>query len=332
MGGRSISKKMYEQGDFKIKPLAFESLGVRGMSTFVETGDIKIIIDPGSALGPRFSLEPHEREYEALFETREEILLESEKVDYLSISHYHFDHFLPNFENWKFIWSSPEMARKLYEDKTIFAKDISENINASQRKRGYMFRKKNLDIAEELIPADDYEHEKGDTKIRFSPPLFHGSKGTKLGYSLATTIETPELNFVHAPDVQGPMYDESLEYLLNQDPDIMIVGGPPTYIGFKLEDGALENSKKNLKKLAEEVPKLIIDHHLLRELQYEDFLKPIKRRAERRGNEVITASELVDKEPNLLEARRKELHEEEPVDDEWYERLKKRENSEGSEN
>ncbi|KXB04730.1 hypothetical protein AKJ49_01765, partial [candidate division MSBL1 archaeon SCGC-AAA382A03] len=259
----------------KIRPLAFESLGVRGMATYLETEDTKLIIDPGSALGPRFNLQPHEREYVALFKSRDEILSASEKAEILTISHYHFDHFIPNFQNWKYIWSSPEMAEKLYKNKLILAKDISENINASQRKRGYMFRKKNLDHAKEIRVADNYELRIGSTTLRFSKPFFHGPEGTKLGYSLILTVETPNSVFVHAPDVQGPMYKESLDYLLSQEPDFMIVGGPPIYISFKLDEKNLKNAKNNLKKLAKKIPKLVIDHHLLRTTEYEEFLEPI---------------------------------------------------------
>ncbi len=325
-----MKTKSFVKNSVKIRPLAFESLGVRGMSTYLETDDLKMIIDPGSALGPRFSLQPHEREYEALFNSRENILSASKKVDLLSISHYHFDHFVPNFENWKYIWSSPEMAEELYTDKLIFAKDISENINASQRKRGYMFRKKNLEIAKEIRPADNSEFEKGNTTLRFSKPVYHGAKGTKLGYSLILTVETPNFNLVHAPDVQGPMDDSSLDYLLSQKPDLLIIGGPPTYISFKLEESDLDNSEKNLKALAEKVPKLVVDHHLLRTTKYTEFLQPIVEVAEKSGNEVLTASELIGEEPNLLEARRKQLHEEEPVDEEWYERLRKEKKTEDS--
>ncbi|KXB06492.1 hypothetical protein AKJ52_02175 [candidate division MSBL1 archaeon SCGC-AAA382C18] len=313
----------------EIRPLAFESLGVRGMATYLETEDISMIADPGSALGPRFSLPPHIKEYTKLYETREGILTAAKNVDLLSISHYHFDHFIPNFENWKFIWSSPEMAKELYSGKLILAKDISENINPSQRKRGYMFRKKNLDYAEEIRVADGHEVEYGSTKVRFSQPVFHGPQETDLGYSLILTLETPNFTLVHAPDVQGPMSSETLNYLVSQKPDLLIVGGPPTYISFKLEESDLENSKKNLIELAQNVPKLVVDHHLLRTVDYKDFLSPIYEAAKNYGNEVLTASELVGKEPNLLEARRKELHEKEPVGDDWYKSLESGEFKEG---
>ena len=311
----------FVEDGIEIRPLAFESLGVRGMATYFDTTDVSMIIDPGSALGPRFNLEPHEREYAALYKSREDILSTADGVDLLSISHYHFDHFVPNFENWRFIWSSPQMAERLYKDKVIFAKDISENINASQRKRGYMFRKKNLDFAKEIRVADGNEFEFGSTVLRFSDRAFHGPKDTKLGYSLVLTVETPDFRFVHAPDVQGPMHTETMEYILSQNPDMLIIGGPPIYLKYKLDDEDLYNAGKNLVGLAKEIPKLVVDHHLLRTTDYSEFMAPVRDAAEEAGNEVLTASELIGKEPNLLEARRKELHEKEPVDEDWYERV-----------
>jgi len=153
--------------------------------------------------------------------------------------------------------------------------------------------------------------------------VYHGPEETKLGFSLVTTVETPGFTLVHAPDVQGPMYRESLEYISGQEPDVLIIGGPPVYIRFKLDEEDISRAKKNLMELAKKVPKLVVDHHLLRTTDYKDFLAPIKKVAERAGNEVMTASELIGKETVLLEARRRELHEEEPVGDEWYESLGK---------
>lgn len=309
--------------EIRVRPLAFESLGVRGMATYVETDDVKMIIDPGSALGPRFKLKPHEREYLALHQTRQDILKTAKNVDLLTISHYHFDHFIPNFEDWKFIWSSPKMAKEIYTDELILAKDISENINTSQRKRGYMFQKKNRDHAKKIESADGQEFEFGRTKLRFSKPLYHGPHETKLGYVLTLTVQTPECRFLHAPDVQGPMYEESLEHILNQDPDLLILGGPPIYIRFKLDEADLTKARQNLVKLAENIPTVVVDHHLLRTLDYEKYLEPAISAAKDAGHELITASELIGKEPELLEARRKELHKEEPVEEEWYERVEK---------
>ncbi|MBS3815730.1 MAG: MBL fold metallo-hydrolase [Hadesarchaea archaeon] len=318
-----MKEKKFGNKGLKVEPLAFESLGVRGMATYIETDDVKMIIDPGSALGPRFRLRPHEREYLALHESRQKILETAKKTDILTISHYHFDHFTPNFEDWKFIWSSPKMARELYTNKLILAKDASEKINASQRKRGYMFQKKNSEYAEEIKSADGREFEFGSTKLKFSKPLFHGSEGTKLGYVLALSVKTPENCFMHAPDIQGPMYKESLDYIIDQKPDFLILGGPPIYIRFKLDEKDLTRARENLKILAEKIPKLVVDHHLLRTTDYEKYLGPARSVAEENNHELIVASELIGKEPQLLEARRKELHEMEPVEEKWYERVEK---------
>ncbi len=317
-------------GEIRVLPLAFESFGVRGMATYVETDDIKFVIDPGSALGPRFRLNPHEREYIALFESRRAILEAARDADLLTISHYHFDHYIPNFENWLWIWSSPDLAAELYTDKLILAKDISANINFSQRKRGYMFRKLNLKLAREIRVADGRTFKFGSTSLEFSKPVYHGPAGSKLGYILMLTVRTPGCCLVYAPDVQGPMYDEPLKLILVQKPDVVLIGGPPSYLGgFKVKSEDLEIAQRNLVKLAGVVRQVVVDHHLLRSLDYRGYLKPAAEAAKRAGNQLLTATELIGQEPRLLEARRKELHKSEPVEPEWYRRLERGEFKKG---
>jgi hypothetical protein len=299
------------------------------MATLVETDDLKLIIDPGSALGPRFRLNPHEREYLALHRTRRAILEAAKDVEILTVSHYHFDHYVPNFENWLWIWSSPELAAELYTGKLILAKDISSNINASQRKRGYMFRKLNLKLAKEIRVADGRTFKFGKTSLEFSKPVYHGPAGSKLGFVLMLTIRTPGCCLIHSPDAQGPMYDEPLQLILAQKPDMVLMGGPPIYLAFKLDSEDLAVAQRNLAVLAERVPQLVVDHHLLRSPDYLEYLKPARDVAERAGNRVLTAAELVGQKPQLLEAQRKELHKQEPVKREWYERLERGEFKEG---
>ena len=53
----------------EITPLAFDSFSTRSMATYVETKDIKIVIDPGISIAPlRFSLPPHPIEMKKLEE------------------------------------------------------------------------------------------------------------------------------------------------------------------------------------------------------------------------------------------------------------------------
>jgi predicted metallo-beta-lactamase superfamily hydrolase len=311
-------------GEIRVLPLAFESLGVRGMAVFVETDDVKLVIDPGSALGPRFNLPPHEYEYVALSRTRQAIIEAARRADVLTISHYHFDHYVPNFEDWIWTWSSPEIAAEIYSGKLILAKDISRNINVSQRKRGYMFHKLNVDGAKEIRAADGQKFKFGDTTIEFSKPVYHGSEGSALGYVLMLEVRTPGCRLLHAPDVQGPMCEETLRLMLAQKLDAVMMGGPPIYLeGFKVESTDLATAQRNLGALAKHVPLLVVDHHLLRSLDYPQYLRPAMQAAEKAGNRLLTVAELVGQEPQLLEARRRELHEQEPMGREWYLQLEK---------
>ena len=54
----------------KVKPLAFDSFGVRSMATFVETDDVAVLIDPSVSLAPkRYKLPPHPVEEQRMSET-----------------------------------------------------------------------------------------------------------------------------------------------------------------------------------------------------------------------------------------------------------------------
>jgi len=204
----------------KITPIASDSLGVRSMATYIETKDCKIFIDPSAALGPkRYGLPPCQKELEALFNTKQRIAEIAEKCDILTISHYHYDHYDPN--------------DVFYKGKKVFVKDITKNINKSQKQRGTDFK----EIAEnicELDYCDDSKHQIGSTKIVFSPPFFHGPENVRLGYVLMTTIDDGEKKILHSSDVQGPVTKNAKEYILDQKPDLLIVDGPPTiFLGWK---------------------------------------------------------------------------------------------------
>ena len=69
----------------KIIPITFDSLGTRGMATYVETKDVKIFIDPGVSLAPiRYSLPPHPLELKRLDEHWNEIVKLAKKAEVLN--------------------------------------------------------------------------------------------------------------------------------------------------------------------------------------------------------------------------------------------------------
>ncbi|MEM2874753.1 MAG: hypothetical protein QW567_01845 [Candidatus Hadarchaeales archaeon] len=302
-------------GEISVSPLAFESLGVRGMSTLVETRDISVLIDPGSALGPRFNLMPHEREYAALSESRERMLEAAGSADLITVSHYHFDHYVPGFEEWTWIWSSPEIAERIYRGKRMLVKDIRSEINISQRKRGFMFQKFVTSLAQDIEPADGREFRFGGTLLRFSPPASHGPPGTQLGRVLMVSIRCGETTFLHASDVQGPIDRAALDFILREKPDMAVIGGPPLYLrGFRVGEEELGSAIENMKVLARTIPLIVIDHHLLRTEEYVDYMGPVVKEARSHDHTITTASEMVGKRPALLEANRKQLYAREPME------------------
>jgi len=275
-----------------VKPIASDSLGVRSMATYVETKDCKILIDPSAALGPkRYRLPPHKKELEALYKTKNKIAEIADKCDILTISHYHYDHFDPN--------------EVFYKNKKVFAKDISKNINKSQKQRGTDFKKAVENICE-LNYSDNSKHEFGSTQIIFSPPFFHGPENIRLGYVIMTTIDDGEKKLLHASDVQGPITKNATEYILSQNPDLLIMDGPPTlFLGWKLSQQNLQDASDNLVKIIKKTNcDIILDHHLLRDLKYKElYSEPYKKG----GQRVKTFAEYLGKENNTLEAHRKKL-------------------------
>ncbi len=112
--------------------------------------------------------------------------------------------------------------------------------------------------------------------------------------------------FMHASDVQGPISDEAKQVILSEKPDMLVLSGPPIYLqGFAIERAEIENARKNLIEISKKIPKVVVDHHLLRDLRCFNFIKSVQ---EESKGEILVASEIMGKEPYLLEARRKEFY------------------------
>lgn len=299
----------------RVIPLAAESLGVRSMCTYVETADIKILLDAGVSLAPsRFGFPPHPKEYEAIIECRRKIAEAAEKADIVTLSHYHFDHHTPSYTDWFCNWSSAEVARQVYEGKIVFAKSYKSKVNFSQRRRGWMFSKTGGKYAERVESADGKTFEFGDTKLKFSEPVFHGPTNSMLGWILMTTIECDSERILFASDVQGPMCNSTLDIILAQKPQLIIIGGPPTYLAWtKIEEEHLEQGMRNLETIAKRISVTVLEHHLLRDEKWLEHSKPIFDAATKSQHKVVTGAEFMQRENNLLEFKRKYLFGTEPL-------------------
>ncbi len=92
--------------NIKVTPLAAESFGVRSMCTLVETPDVTVLLDAGVSLCPyRFHLPPHPIEFQTIARLRQKIAEAADKASVVTISHYHFDHHTPSYEDWVVNWT-----------------------------------------------------------------------------------------------------------------------------------------------------------------------------------------------------------------------------------
>lgn len=275
----------------KITLLAAESMGVRSMALHIDDGGTGILIDPGAALAPsRFGLPPHPREGQALNQALERICQYAADADCLVITHYHYDHYLPEAD--------------MYGEKRVFAKDIHHHINHSQRQRGTSFARR-WEESCTLTYADGQTFHLGDVTLRFSPPFPHGPPGTRLGYALAVTVEGDQ-RVVYTSDLQGPVDPAAARYFIEQQPNLLIADGPPTYLlGYRFSRQALEEAERNLLDIMAGTDcRLLLDHHLLRDLSYRERLPELYAAF---GHRIQTYAQYEGRDNNQLEARRRDL-------------------------
>jgi predicted metallo-beta-lactamase superfamily hydrolase len=280
------------------------------MCTYVETPDVKVLLDAGVSLCPnRFGLPPHSLEFKAIVESRKRMTEAAKKAEVVTVSHYHFDHHTPSYEDWLCNWTEKdETARQIYQDKIVLIKNPKEKINFSQRRRGWVFQKTGGKYAKKLEIADEKNFTFGETTIKFSEPVFHGPEDSALGWVLMTTIEFEDEKFLMAPDVQGPMAKQTLKLILKEKPQLLMIGGPPLYLaGFRVDENLVQTGLENLGRIVEFVPCTILEHHILRSEQWREKAQEVLKKAQKAGNSVLTAAEFLGGKNLLLEAKRKML-------------------------
>ncbi len=309
----------------QVTPLASESFGVRSMCTLVQTPDISVLLDAGISLCPyRFNLPPHPIEFQTIARLRQSIAEAADKATVTTISHYHFDHHTPSYEDWVVNWTEDgETARQIYQNKTVLAKNAKENINASQRQRAWMFQKTGGRHAKNVTSADGKTFAYGNTKLRFSEAVAHGSEHSMLGWVIMATLEYGGERFMHAPDVQGPMSTHTTELILAAKPAVIMLGGPPLYLaGFRVEEAQLQQGLRNLERIVEMVPLVILEHHALRDELWRSKMEGVFQKAQSAGHGIVTAAEYAGKENVFLESKRKQLFRDHPPSAEFKQWMK----------
>jgi hypothetical protein len=146
----------------------------------------------------------------------------------------------------------------------------------------------------------------GETKAVFTRPLFHGIEYARVGWVISTSITYEDEKFIHTSDLEGPVIEDQAEWLINEDPNVLILDGPSTYlIPFMLNLINLKRAIENMCRIIEETERLkliIYDHHLPRDRKFKERVKQVYEKAKENNKKVLTAAEYMGKTPAVLKA------------------------------
>lgn len=222
-------------------------------------------------------------------------------------THYHGDHFSLGVER-PYEFTNKEIQDKIYgnPERIILAKDSKKKINYNQKKRAHGLWKKDIKI----YSADNNQFSYGKTRIKFSPPLPHGSEGSRSGWVISVFIEDSQDSILITSDVHGPGNDSALNFILENDANHLIMDGPSTYHPKQTKEET-EIAFVRMKKIPND--HFYLDHHFLRDKKWSSILEE-----NNLAGKAFPLSDLVIKEPLCLESIRDELHKNEPMEDNFY--------------
>lgn len=278
-----------------VEYVAFDSMGVEGSCFVFESGNDSIIVDPGIAIEPdSFPLSESRRMY-LKGQYLRKVKKRAKKADIALLSHYHYDHF------------TKKPDRKLYGNKRLMVKSPDQYIDEEQQERA----SKLLDEIEPMSSRLDYIDNQSfyfdSFRVKFAEPGWHGVEGTELGYVVPMVFHENESDrkLLYSSDVDGLLDQELFDWIVGQDPDEIILNGPPTYmLDFVLDYQDFARGVLNLRRLIELVDpeKIILDHHLLRDYRYKDLYYSAYELAEERGVTMRSAAEENGERPKVIEA------------------------------
>lgn len=286
----------------KVIPLAADSMGCRSMATLVETSDCSIVVDPSANLGDsRYGQGPHPLELWCLKKMKERIRLFCRKSDIIVLTCFYNDHYTHD---------EPE----LYRNKILLMKNPNQDIHTEHRNRAFEFIKKIKGIPAEIHYMDDRQYTLGNTNLVFSPAVANRDSENRQ-YVIQCAVKTDQSSFLITSDVQGPS-EAALPFILNQNPELIYIDGPNTYMHTKgTEHDSLQQSMDRIIQILKktQMKEIIIDHHLVRDLNWRDRIKILFEYAKQQSVHIQTAASFRGENENPLEARREQLYENDEI-------------------
>jgi len=287
----------------KITILGTESLGVRGLSCVVETKARKIVIDPGVALGyRRHGLLPHPVQVAVSEKVKDAIQKSLTDATDVVISHYHGDH-CPLVDANPYQLSIDTVSPLLAHTRLW-----SKGLYGIQPHQVYRARALARQLGESFIEAEGVT----DGSLSFSFPVPHG-ESRRRSLVMMTRIADDSEVFVHASDIQM-LNDEAIDIILEWKPTIVFAAGPPLYLP-QLTRWQRDGALLRVLHLAERIPAVILDHHLMRSLEGEQWLDHLAFLTE---NRVTCAADFMEQPRRLLEATRVSWYYKVLVPKDWH--------------
>ncbi len=162
-----------------------------------------------------------------------------------------------------------------------------------------------------VLFADNQVFDFGDLRLVFTKPLFHGIEYSRVGWIISVIVLAGNKKIYYTSDVNGPIIEDYASLIISENPEIVILDGPPTYtLGYMLNNINLNRAVKNAVRIIEETSRLELlfyDHHLTREPLFRKRTLPVWEAGIKKNVRVETVAEYYGKTPVvLLYAKKKE--------------------------
>ena len=152
--------------------------------------------------------------------------------------------------------------------------------------------------------ADGKSFKFGNTNVKCTPCLFHGIEFSRVGWVFALTVQHGSEKLLYSSDLDGPIIEDYADWIIKENPSVLILDGPMTYMfGYLLTRTTLNRVILNVCRIIEEtdVSLVIFDHHLPREPKFKQRLCRVYELATEKEKKVLTAAEYLGRKPKVLE-------------------------------
>ncbi len=288
----------------KVEILGTETLGVRGLSTFIDTA--KVLIDPGVALGfSRYHLHPHPIQAVVGDEVRARIIGAWKRAGDIIISHFHGDHIpLANPNPFQLGIDDILSSHSTNSDVRIWVK-AERFCKGIERRR---LRDLKRVFGSQMVEA---EPSRGDGLLEFIGPFQHTGNSDTL---VLGTLIRGEKTVLHLSDAD--IFSEEVARAVSRvNPDIVISDGPSIY-RHRFDGRLVDDTLSRASRLADSCGTWIIDHHLMRCDEGIKWLNSLRK--EKGECKILSAADFMMRPLTMLEAWRRTLYKLVPVSNEWF--------------